>query len=102
MLHRVVLEAFRGPASDGMECLHEDDDKTNCQLSNLSWGTHDENMKTAALKGRLSSRFSVETIIKMREACSRGERRSDVAARFGCAVAYLNQVARGDRRKLVA
>ncbi len=45
-VHRLVLEAFVGPRPSGMEARHwPDQNKTNCRLENLSWDTHDENMK---------------------------------------------------------
>jgi hypothetical protein len=45
-VHRLVLEAFVGPRPDGKEACHfPDHDKTNNQLSNLRWDTHDENEK---------------------------------------------------------
>lgn len=41
--HRLVLEAFAGPAN-GLFGLHADDDPANNSLSNLRWGTPKENM----------------------------------------------------------
>lgn len=51
MLHRLVLEAFVGPCPEGMECLHADNNKDNCELSNLSWGTHAQNVQQAFRDG---------------------------------------------------
>ena len=45
LLHRVVLETFRGPCPDGMEALHNDGDKKHNHILNLRWGTKEENMK---------------------------------------------------------
>lgn len=42
MVHRLVAEAFLGPAL-GREVRHLDGDPTNNRLSNLRWGTHSEN-----------------------------------------------------------
>ena len=42
-IHKLVLEAFRGPRPHGMEARHLDGDGTNNRLSNLCWGTHAEN-----------------------------------------------------------
>ena len=50
--HRAVLEAFVGPCPDGMQCLHEDDDKNNPKLGNLSWGTPSKNITDAYKTGR--------------------------------------------------
>jgi len=43
-VHRLVLEAFVGPCPDGMECCHNDGDRTNNRLENLRWDTHKNNM----------------------------------------------------------
>ena len=42
-VHRLVLEAFRGPCPPGHEALHADDNHMNNHLSNLRWGTRSEN-----------------------------------------------------------
>jgi HNH endonuclease len=38
-VHKLVLEAFVGPAPEGMLCRHENDVKSDNNLKNLSWGT---------------------------------------------------------------
>jgi len=43
-IHKLVAEAFLGPA-DGRWVLHNDDDKANCRLSNLRYGTPAENSR---------------------------------------------------------
>ena len=50
--HRLVCEQVHGPAPDGMEVLHLDDDKTNNSPSNLRWGTRSENMKMTRGKAK--------------------------------------------------
>jgi hypothetical protein len=42
-VHRLVLEAFRGPCPPGHETRHHDGDKQNNSLDNLSWATHKKN-----------------------------------------------------------
>lgn len=42
-VHRLVAQAFLGPAPDGMEVCHRDDDNGNNHVSNLRWDTHSEN-----------------------------------------------------------
>jgi len=43
-VHRLVLEAFVGPAPAGMEaCHYPDQTRSNCKLSNLRWDTRKEN-----------------------------------------------------------
>jgi len=46
MVHALVLEAFVGPAPEGMEaCHYPDPDPANNAVSNLRWDTHAENAK---------------------------------------------------------
>jgi hypothetical protein len=52
-IHTMVLKAFVGPCPDGMECLHEDDDRTNAKLTNLSWDTFLKNRQDASKRGRV-------------------------------------------------
>lgn len=43
LVHRIVLLAFVGPCPPGQETRHfPDSDRTNNRLSNLQWGTRDE------------------------------------------------------------
>lgn len=42
-VHRLVLEAFVGPAPEGAECRHLNGNPANNRLSNLTWGTREEN-----------------------------------------------------------
>lgn len=42
-VHRLVLEAFVGPALEGQECCHNDGDPANNNLGNLRWDTKSEN-----------------------------------------------------------
>ena len=44
-VHRLVLLAFEGPPSDGQECRHLDGNSVNNVRSNLTWGTHSENIR---------------------------------------------------------
>lgn len=48
-IHHLVLDTFVGPRPAGYEALHADDDQNNNALSNLSWGTHADNMKQAKM-----------------------------------------------------
>jgi len=42
-IHRMVLEAFVGPARPDQEARHIDGTRVNNQLANLAWGTRKEN-----------------------------------------------------------
>lgn len=43
LVHHLVLEAFIGPRSDGMECRHLNGQPGDNRLENLQWGTSSEN-----------------------------------------------------------
>lgn len=45
LLHRLVLEAFVGPCPEGMVCRHKNGNSKDNRLSNLAWGTYEENEK---------------------------------------------------------
>lgn len=40
----LVCEAFHGKASNGMVCIHIDEDSSNNKPANLKWGTQKENL----------------------------------------------------------
>jgi len=45
-VHRLVLEAFVGPAPEGSEaCHYPDPDRSNSALSNLRWRTRSDNIR---------------------------------------------------------
>lgn len=51
LVHRLVLETFRGPCPPGMEGAHGDGDKLNTKLSNLRWATPSANNKDKLAHG---------------------------------------------------
>ena len=51
-VHHLVLEAFIGPCPPGLMARHADDDPTNNNLRNLSWGTRSYNSYDAIRNGR--------------------------------------------------
>lgn len=50
-VHRLVLGAFVGPPPPGTESLHENNDKGDASLFNLSWGTRSQNLTHAYKTG---------------------------------------------------
>ena len=63
-VHQLTMLAFVGPPPPGMEVRHLDRNRSNNVLSNLSYGTHLDNMSDRALHG--THRNAVKTH------CSRG------------------------------
>lgn len=55
LVHRLVLEAFAGPATEvAAWCRHLDDNPANNRLSNLRWGTPNENLEDSYRNGKRS------------------------------------------------
>jgi hypothetical protein len=51
LLHRIILETFKGPCPPGMECCHRNGNKLDLQITNLEWETHTRNMKDCIRHG---------------------------------------------------
>ena len=54
-VHKLVLEAFVGPAPGGYECCHFDGNSMNNWLTNLRWGTPQDNADDRVRHGRVPS-----------------------------------------------
>lgn len=59
LVHRLVLETFRGKCPDGMEACHKDGNPQNNQLSNLRWGTPKANAADRTYHGRTAMGWRV-------------------------------------------
>ncbi len=51
-VHRIVLEAFCGPAPEGMEACHGDGDRENNSIDNLRWDSRRANAGDRIVHGR--------------------------------------------------
>lgn len=50
-VHRLICEAFHGPAPSGKTvCMHIDENAANNRPANLAWGTQKENLNAPAVK----------------------------------------------------
>lgn len=69
-VHRLVLEAFVGPAPAGHECCHNNGDPGDNRLENLRWDTHLENMADMVRHG--NSQKGRKRTPKPTNTCTRG------------------------------
>ncbi len=90
-VHRLVLEAFVGPCPGGMECRHLDGDTSNNYLTNLCWGTCQENQMDRVRHGTsnrgercAASKLTTEKVLKIRELWATGKyTQRQIAGMFG-------------------
>lgn len=107
-VHRIVLEAFVGPCPEGMESRHLDDDKENNALSNLLWGTQEENAQdrlknNITLTGERHPRAKLKfaQIPEVRFMLDNGVPRRQIAAHFKVSKGAIDSINRGDTWKEV-
>jgi len=89
-VHILVLEAFVGPRPEGMLCRHLDGNGMNNRLSNLRWGTAEENYADRHLHGthNTGSRNGRATIdeaavVVIRQRLAAGEKHAAIAQDLG-------------------
>ncbi|WP_082458149.1 HNH endonuclease [Sphingomonas sp. Leaf10] len=104
MVHRIVLEAFCGPAPfDGAQAAHNDGNRANPCLTNLRWATRSENQadrirhktdrRGEAVFGAKLTEDGVRVIKGM---IARGFRNPEIANRFGVSISTVHLI-RHDR-----
>lgn len=57
-IHRLVCEAFAGPAPEGAVCMHLNEDATDNRANNLAWGTQKENLAAPGFRAYCKRRSS--------------------------------------------
>ena len=100
LLHRVVIEAFRGKRPTGMETHHIDGDKQNPRLSNLEFVTSSENTIAAYRSGVRAARGVTKPNAKLndeiaREIFTSREPRRVLAGRYGVNISVVDGVRQG-------
>jgi hypothetical protein len=103
-VHVCVLEAFIGPCPEGMECRHLDGVKLNNHISNLQWGTKQENMADRKRHGHDPYRpgelnplakLTEEQVAEIRRLAAEGVPQKDIAPRFGVNPGTISQIVGG-------
>jgi len=98
-VHRIVMLAWVGPSK--LNVLHRDDNKLNCRLDNLRYGTQQENMRDAVKTGLLSNvnrkltDKQVLEILSMRDARDdRGKKikQIDIAKKYDISAATVSVI----------
>ena len=87
-VHHLILLTFAGPCPTGLKALHRNDNKQDCQLSNLYYGTSKQNTADMFRNGtdnpllgvlHQNSKLSEQDILEIRNRAARGEKQIDIA-----------------------
>jgi len=100
-VHTLVLEAFVGPRPKGMETRHGPGGRWDSSLSNISWGTHRDNMtidfaRDGIVRSRLVRTISDEAARELRRRLTGGESVTRVSREVGISVRTLYRIKNGE------
>jgi hypothetical protein len=104
LVHQLVLRAFGGPPpTDSHEVRHLNGNGLDNRISNLRWGTRQENVDDRADHGtnpvgarNPNSKFTIEDVILIRSSDAPAE---ELAAKFGVWPSAIHRIRTGARWK---
>lgn len=99
LVHRLVLEAFVGPAPEGMEACHNDGNATNAHLGNLRWDTKKNNAADrkrhgTEVSGEQNSHVTLtrEDVTKIQSLLLQGMKQSEIASMFNVVQTTISHI----------
>lgn len=99
LLHRVLLEVFKGPCPDGMVGCHIDDIHCNNHIDNLKWATKQENVDDRKRNGYYAmgtnhhaAKVTEDQVREMRRLRSEGWILKDLGTRFGIHFSVVHDI----------
>lgn len=98
LVHRIILETFVGPApSTDAQGRHRDGNAQNNRISNLMWGTQEENWTDAKRHGshRRYSKLTEEQATEIRRRHAAGESGEAMAREFPVSSTQIRNIASG-------
>lgn len=98
--HRVAWALAHGPIPEGLHVCHRCDNRLCCNPRHLFLGTHADNMRDMAQKGRHvgNTRLTKEQVAEIRRRYVPRKNTGALAAEFGVSPNYVSDLIRGDRR----
>ena len=104
-VYRLVLEAFVGPCPAGHEACHNDGDTANNCLTNLRWGTRQDNVHDAMKHGTVPKgeahsnyQYTDEDCLQALDLRRRGLSYSAIQRATGMSMGYVHSLVHGKRR----
>lgn len=101
-VHRMVCEAFHGPAPEGKrQVAHFDGDKTNNHANNLRWADWKDNRKDGARLGEIltgenhgGAILTEADVVRIRELHARGHKMRAIGREFGICHQHVGDIIR--------
>lgn len=107
-VHRLVLEAFVGPAPKGCVACHNNGDPTDNRVGNLRWDTVVNNHADKVRHGTqrmgeqvYAAKITTAIAREIKESIARGERNCDIAKRTGATTSIVEKIKAGTHWKHV-
>lgn len=104
LVHRLVCEAFHGPAPEGHDCCHNDGNPSNNHYTNLRWATRRENLEDRKKHGTMlwgervgTSKLTEKDVLDIRKKRKEGHSLNDLAEAFGVERNAISRIVRGLR-----
>jgi hypothetical protein len=101
-VHRLVLEAFRGPCPAGQQCRHLDGNPANNRLDNLAWGTPKQDAADKIIHGTIArgerhgrAKLTDNDVRVIRRILADGGSQSLAARWFAVSKGTIQDIARG-------
>lgn len=94
-IHRLVANAFIPNPNNLPVVMHKDDNSFNNKVTNLCWGTQQDNVDDMITKNRNSTTLSVDNVRKIKAALKRGISTEKLASRFDVSRSTISNIANG-------
>lgn len=94
-VHDLVLTAFRGARPDGFMARHLNGNPADNRIANLVWSPRGPNEQDKKWHHTPRGCLSAGVALEVKLALHRGERRADIAARFGVSVSTIHLIKHG-------
>ncbi len=94
-VHQLVMEAFVGPAPDGMEVCHINGDPADNRLINLRYDTRRNNILDVYRQGKRWRKLNLNDVSRIRFALFCGWRGSDLAREYYVSQSCISAIKTG-------
>jgi hypothetical protein len=108
-VHSLVLGAFAGTCPSGQEALHGSAGPLVAALSNLSWGTREQNMGPDRVRDGTDNRgerqgrakLTWPAVAEIRRRAAAGEPKMHLAKEFGVSASNIRSIVSGDTWRII-